>query len=150
MVLCVSCLSRLPVQQPQFGCSSGIGLGRPAAVARAGGHQLFLPAPVWPAHVHHPQAVQQEDCHQWQEQRDGGRQGRLSVSVPKWFVLCSCSLIYALTAFFLSSLRSWFIIYMFICLNVIFILTLNTFLLFYSIYVASFSFLCSALLSDGK
>lgn len=82
-MLCDSCLSRLPVQQPRFGCSSGTGHGRLAAAAGAGGHQLLLPAAVWPAYVHHPQAVQQEDGHQWQEQRDGGRESCLSVSVPE-------------------------------------------------------------------
>lgn len=82
-VLCASCLSRLPVQQPRFGCSSGTGYGRPAAAARASRHQLLFPSSVWSAHVHHPQTVQQEDGHQWQEQRDGGRQGCLSVSVPE-------------------------------------------------------------------
>lgn len=74
-VCCVSacvfrCLSRIPVQRPGAGGGGGPGPGSAAAAPRAGGRQLLLPASLRPADVHHAHALQQEDSHQWQGQRD--------------------------------------------------------------------------------
>lgn len=80
MVMFASCLSRFAVQRPRPGRSGWAGVSWPAAAARASGRQLLLPAPVWPAHVHHPQALQQKDSHKRQEQRARGGQSCLPVS----------------------------------------------------------------------
>lgn len=94
MVVCVSCLSRFAVQRPRPGRSGWAGVFWPAAAARASGRQLLLPAPVWPAHVHHPQALQQKDSHKRQEQRARGGQSCLPVSIPFASVICICIDIY--------------------------------------------------------
>ena len=79
--LCVfHCLSRIPVQRPGAGRGGGPRPGGAAAPPRAGGRQLLLPAPLRPADVHHAHALQQENSHQRQGQRNRGGQGRLPVS----------------------------------------------------------------------
>lgn len=85
--MCVSacvlhCLSRIPVQRPGAGGGGGPGPGSAAAAPRAGGHQLLLPASLRPADVHYAHAVQQENSHKRQGQRNGGGQGCLPVSAP--------------------------------------------------------------------
>lgn len=84
-VLCVRvcvfhCLSRIPVQRPGAGGGGGPRPGSAAAAPRAGGRQLLLPASLRPADVHHTHAVQQENGHQRQGQRNRGGQSRLPVS----------------------------------------------------------------------
>lgn len=74
------CLSRIPVQRPGAGGGGGSRPGSSAAAPRAGGCQLLLPASLRPADVHHAYAVQQENSHQRQGQRNGGGQSRLPVS----------------------------------------------------------------------
>ncbi len=76
----LSGLSRLPVQRPGPRHGGGARCGGSSSAAGAGGHQLLLSPSVWPAHVHHAQALQQENLHQRQEQRAGGGQSSVSVS----------------------------------------------------------------------
>lgn len=97
-VCCVSacvfhCLSRIPVQRPGAGGGGGPGPGSAAAAPRAGGRQLLLPASLRPADVHHAHALQQENSHQWQRQRNRGGQGRLPVSrfiIPSYCFVFRC------------------------------------------------------------
>lgn len=65
-------------------------------------------------------------------------------------VLCPCSLIYALTAFFLSALKVVDLLFIWIFAWISSFHPIIQSPLFYSIYFASFSFSCSALLSDRK
>ena len=82
MSACVfHCLSRIPVQRHGAGDGGGPGPGSAAAAPRAGGRELLLPASLRPADVHHAHAVQQENCHQRQGQRNRRGQGRLPVSL---------------------------------------------------------------------
>ncbi len=87
MVMCASCLSRFAVQRPRPGRSGWAGVSWPAAAARASGRQLLLPAPVRPAYVHHPQALQQKDSYKRQKQRARGGQSCLPVSIPSASVM---------------------------------------------------------------
>lgn len=82
-VLCgvFHCLSRNPVQRPGARCGGGPGSGGAAVAPRVGGRQLLLPASLRPAYVHHTHALQQENSHQWQGQRNGRGQGCLPVSI---------------------------------------------------------------------
>lgn len=81
IVMCASCLSRFAVQRPRPGHSGWAGVSWHAAAARASGRQLLLPAPVRPAHVHHPQDLQQKDSYKRQKQRARGGQSCLPVSI---------------------------------------------------------------------
>ncbi len=79
-VCLLSGLSRLPVQRPGPRRGGGARCSGSSSAAGAGGHQLLLPPSVRPAHVHHAQALQQENLYQRQEQRAGGGQSSVSVS----------------------------------------------------------------------
>lgn len=81
------CLSRIPVQRPGAGGGGGPRPGSTAAVPRAGGRQLLLPASLRPADVYHAFAVQQENSHQRQGQRNRRGQGCLPVSVFFSYIL---------------------------------------------------------------
>lgn len=87
MSVCVfHCLSIIPVQRPGAGDGGGPGPGSTAAASRTGGRQLLLSASLRPADVHHTHAVQQENSHQRQGQRNRGGQGCLPVS--SYFIYC--------------------------------------------------------------
>ncbi len=79
-VCLLSGLSRLSVQRPGPRRGGGARCSGSSSAAGAGGHQLLLPPSVRPAHVHHAQALQQENLYQRQEQRAGGGQSSVSVS----------------------------------------------------------------------
>lgn len=80
-VVCFHCLSRIPVQRPGAQCGGGPRSGGAAVAPRVGGCQLLFPASLRPADVHHAHALQQENSHQWQGQRNGGGQGCIPVSI---------------------------------------------------------------------
>lgn len=93
MSVCVfHCLSRIPVQRPGAGDGGGPRPGSTAAAPCAGGCQLLLPASLRPADVHHAHALQQENSHQRQGQRNRGGQGRLPVSLFLFIALSSATL----------------------------------------------------------